>query len=179
MNNLIASLRLLLVTSAVCVVGYTGLFLLLGRTLTPETAEGSLLRTPEGQVVGSRPIAQAFTRDDFFHPRPSDVDHDGAAAGGSNFSPTNPVLLERRPAEGSGPIPQELLTASGSGLDPHITESGARFQAERIAAARNLPTDEIHGLITRHLRRPGGRLLPEPIVNVLELNLELNQMESP
>lgn len=175
MKNLIASLRLLLFTSAVCVAGYTGLFLLLGRTLTPETAKGSLLRTPEGQIVGSRLIAQAFTRDDFFHSRPSDVDHDGAAAGGSNFAPTNPVLLDRPLSQGSGPIPQELLTASGSGLDPHITESGARFQAERIAAARNLQPGDIHDIITRHLRRPGGRLLPEPIVNVLELNLALEE----
>jgi len=175
MTNLLASLRLLLATSLVCVVGYTGLFLLLGRVLTPETAEGSLLRNADGDIVGGRLVAQGFTSEYYFHPRPSAADYDAAGAGGSNLAPTNPAILERDRPEGSGPIPQELLTASGSGLDPHITEAGARFQVDRVAESRGLDSGELNALITEHLRRPGGRLAFEPLVNVLELNLALDQ----
>jgi len=175
MTNLLASLRLLLATSLVCVVGYTGLFLLLGRVLTPETAQGSLIRNAAGDIVGGRLVAQAFTSERYFHPRPSAVDYDAAGAGGSNLSPTNPAILKRNRPEGSGTVPQELLTASGSGLDPHITEAGARFQVERVAEARGLDPEELNSLITAKLRRPGGIFAFEPLINVLELNLALDQ----
>lgn len=175
MKNLLASLRLLLATSLVCVVGYTALFLLLGRVLTPDTAEGSLIRNAEGNIVGSSLVAQAFTSAPYFHPRPSAADYDAAGAGGSNLAPTNPAILERARPTGKGPIPQELLTASGSGLDPHITEAGARFQVDRVAAARGLDPEALNALITDQLRRPGGSFAFAPLINVLELNLALDQ----
>jgi K+-transporting ATPase ATPase C chain len=182
MQSLIASLRVAAATIAVCVIGYTSLILGVARLFTPETADGSLLARADGSLLGSRLIAQKFTQPGYFWPRPSAVDYNGAGAGGSNKSPTSPELTAR--AEGliaqhgatpERPLPPELAAASGGGLDPHLSEHAARYQAARVAAARGLPPERIEALIAEQAFAPGGPLTPDRLVNVLELNLALDR----
>lgn len=168
-----STLRLTLVSIILCMFFYANAILGFARAFVPEKATGSLISNASGQVIGSRFIAQSFTSDRYFHPRPSACDYNGQGAVGSNLSPTNPGLTTRAQAiiQTTGatterPIPADLVTASGSGLDPHITVDAARFQIPRIAAARNLTTDAITGLLPR-----------KPIVNVLELNLALDALK--
>ena len=181
MQSLIAGLRVAGVTIAVCVVGYAGVILGVAQLLTPDTANGSLIRNADGTVVGSRLIAQQFTDPRYFWPRPSAVDYNGAGAGGSNKSPTSPDLTKRAEtliaqygATPENPLPPELVAASGGGLDPHISEHAARYQAGRVANARGLPPSQIEALIREHAFAPGGPLTPARAVNVLELNLALD-----
>lgn len=170
------TLRLTLISIILCMFFYANGVLGFARTFVPEKATGSLVTNEAGQVIGSRLIAQPFTSDRYFHPRPSACDYNGQGAAGSNLSPTNPELTTRAQAiigatgatgaTSERPIPADLVTASGSGLDPHITVEAARFQIPRIAAARNLTADAIDGLLPH-----------APIVNVLELNLALDALK--
>ncbi|MBC2595457.1 potassium-transporting ATPase subunit KdpC [Ruficoccus amylovorans] len=183
MTLLISSLRIVLASLIICVLGYAGLILAIGQAVTPATANGSLITGADGHVVGSRLIAQPFTRADYFWPRPSAVDYDGAGAGGSNLAPTNSALAERAApvlvalgASPEHPAPADLVTASGSGLDPHITEEAAKYQLARVAAARQLAPEQVEALIERLSFTPGGVLTGTPIVNVLELNLALDAL---
>ena len=167
------TLRLTLISIILCMFFYANGVLGFARTFAPEKATGSLITNEAGQIIGSRLIAQAFTSDRYFHPRPSACDYNGQGAVGSNLSPTNlelttraQAIIETIGATKERPIPADLVTASGSGLDPHITVEAARFQIPRIAAARNLTADAITGLL------PHG-----PIVNVLELNLALDALK--
>ncbi|MCB1079062.1 MAG: K(+)-transporting ATPase subunit C [Verrucomicrobiae bacterium] len=182
MNAILTSLRLSAATILICVVGYGAAILALGQTLTPNTANGSLIVRDDGTVVGSRLIAQSFIRPKYFWPRLSAVDYDSASAGGSNLAPTNPALAERAlprlaalGASDSAPAPSDLLTASGSGLDPHISEEAALYQTARIASARGIQTEAIEALVTGAAFSPGGTFTDGRIVNVLELNLALDR----
>jgi K+-transporting ATPase ATPase C chain len=152
-----------------------------------DKANGSLI-TLNGQVIGSELIGQNFTKPEYFHPRPSAAGNDGydaTASGGSNLGPTNKKLIDRVQASVdkfhkenptySGPIPADLLTTSGSGLDPHISPASAEAQAERVAAARGAAVDQIRSLITSHTEGRDLGFLGEPRVNVLLLNLELDR----
>ncbi|MBD8554552.1 potassium-transporting ATPase subunit C [Rhizobium sp. CFBP 8762] len=183
MKTFLASLRITLASMVLCVCGYTGVVWAIGRAVTPQTADGSLIRTPDGKVVGSRQIAQAFTQPRYFWPRPSAVDFNGAGAGGSNKSPTSTDLTDRAAqtvaaygATADNPLPAELAAASGAGLDPHITERAARYQAQRIAQARNMPVDVVSDVIERTAFAPGGPFTPERLVNVLDMNLALDKL---
>lgn len=185
MNIFFGTLRIVLVSMIICVVGYGGLILGIAQTLTPRTANGSLITSPDGQVVGSRQIAQAFSQDRYFWPRLSAVEYDGAGAGGSNLAPTNPALAERAgPALAAfgatleNPVPADLVTASGSGLDPHISIEAARYQVPRVAAARKLDLAQVEALIDRLAFMPGGLLTGSRIINVLELNISLDEIEA-
>jgi K+-transporting ATPase ATPase C chain len=166
----------------VCVVGYSLAILGAARILAPQTAQGSLIVRSDGTVAGSRLIAQKFIQPGYFWPRPSAVDYNGAGAGGSNKSPTSADLTERARgtvaaygATPQNPLPAELAAASGGGLDPHITERAALYQAARVAAARGIPQSEVETLIRQSAAAPGGFLTPDLLVNVLELNLALDQ----
>ncbi len=181
MNMILASIRIVVATMVICVVLYTGALLGIGRVLAPEAAQGSLIVNAEGTVVGSRLIAQKFTAPRYFWPRPSAVDYNAAGAGGSNKSPTSTDVATRAQdlvkafgATAERPLPAELAAVSGGGLDPHITEAGALYQAARVAGARGLPQAEVEELIRQHAYAPGGILTPERLVNVLELNLALD-----
>ena len=183
MQMLITSLRIAAVTIAVCVVGYSAVILGVAQLTTPETAEGSLITTADGRILGSRLIAQGFTEPGYFWPRPSAVNYNAAAAGGSNKSPTSDdltkrakTLLARYGATRDNPLPPELAAASGSGLDPHISEHAARYQAARVASARGLPLNELEALIGQCAFAPGGVLTPDRVVNVLALNLALDRL---
>lgn len=183
MKTFITSLRLVFATMLVCVVGYTAVILALAQTFTPYTAQGSLIRNKNGVVIGSRLIAQSFTNAFYFWPRPSAVDYKADAAGGSNKSPTSPDLTDRAKqliarydATTKNPLPPELAAASGSGLDPNITEDAALYQAARVAKARNIPQSKVEGLIKQQTFSPGSALTPDRLVNVLELNLSLDSL---
>lgn len=176
----IASVRLIIVTFALCAGAYTALILGVAKTFAPDSAEGSLV-TVEGKVVGSRLIAQGFTRPRYFWPRPSAVDYDAIHAGGSNKSPTSSALAERArgivarfDANESRPLPAELAAASGSGLDPDLSERAALYQAARVARARKIPRERVERLIDERAFAPGGAFTPGRLVNVLELNLALD-----
>ncbi|PYE25706.1 K+-transporting ATPase ATPase C chain [Rhizobium sp. PP-CC-3A-592] len=181
METLLSSLRISVATMVICVGGYTGVVWAIGQTAAPDLADGSLITAPDGKVIGSRQVAQAFTQPQYFWPRPSAVDYKADAAGGSNKSPTSKDLTDRATetvaaygATPENPLPAELAAASGAGLDPHITERAARYQAERIAQARNVPVDQVNQLIDTNAFAPGAAFTTDRLVNVLALNLALD-----
>jgi K+-transporting ATPase ATPase C chain len=157
----------------------------IGRVAFPSQAEGSLIRRGDGAIVGSRLIAQNFTRPEYFQPRPSAVDYNAASTGGSNYGPSSPdqlkLVQERLDAvtkqEGvsAGQVPSEMVTASGAGLDPHIPPQAAELQAGRVATARGVPLARIRELIASHTEAPTFGFLGRARVNVLELNLALDE----
>jgi K+-transporting ATPase ATPase C chain len=185
MQSLIASIRLVIATMLICVVGYT-LVILGVAQLVPHTAQGSLITSAEGKVVGSLQIAQNFGQPKYFWPRPSAAGKEGwdaMSAAGSNKSPTSEdltkrakELIERYGATAGNPLPAELTAASGGGLDPHITERAALYQAKRVADARGLPVAQVESMIRGRVFRPGFFLTPDRLVNVLELNLALDAL---
>jgi K+-transporting ATPase ATPase C chain len=141
-----------------------------------------------GKVVGSELIGQSFTKPEYFHGRPSAAGKDGydaANSSGSNLGPTNKALIDRVNADVkkfraenptyTGPIPADLLTSSGSGLDPHISPASAEAQVARVAAARHVTPDQISGLVAKHTEGRQWGVFGEPRVNVLLLNLDLDQ----
>lgn len=156
----------------------------IGRVAFADQAEGSLVRRADGTVIGSRLIAQAFTRPEYFHPRPSGVDYNAASTGGSNYGPLNPDHLEavrtRLDAVTAGEgvkadrVPSEMVTASGAGLDPHIPPSAADLQAARVAAARGVSVERVRTTIQEHTEQPLWGLFGRARVNVLELNIALD-----
>lgn len=175
------SIRVIIFTVLVCSVLYTLMVYAVGRTLAPDSAEGSLVTNAEGQVVGSELIAQKFTRPGYFHPRPSASDYNAAGTAGSNLSPAGEKIRERTAgiigewgATDASPLPADLATASGGGLDPHITLNAARYKAPGVAKARGIPVEEVLGLLDRQAVKTGGIFTPEPLVNVLEINMALD-----
>ncbi len=153
----------------------------------PHQANGSLI-TSGGKVIGSELIGQNFSRPEYFQPRPSAAGSDGydpTSSGGSNYGPTNQKLIDRVKAsvekfrkdnpDYQGPIPADLLTASASGLDPHISPASAEAQAPRVAKARGVAVEQVNRLMAQFTERPDLGILGEPRVNVLRLNLELDR----
>jgi K+-transporting ATPase ATPase C chain len=185
MFSILAAIRVVLATMLICVVGYAFVIWSIAQVVAPETAQGSVITTADGKIVGSRLIAQKFTQPKYFWPRPSAVDYNGAGAGGSNKSPTSEDVKARATeivglygATSANPLPPELAAASGGGLDPHITERAARYQAARVAQARGLPQSVVEAIIAEQAFRPGGFFTPERLFNVLELNLALDRRQA-
>jgi potassium-transporting ATPase KdpC subunit len=188
------ALRALLVLTVVLGLGYPLVVLGVGQLLFPAQANGSLVRV-DGDVVGSSLIGQSFSDADgtplpeWFQPRPSAAGdgYDGGASGGSNYGPENADLIaaidERRAAiaefEGVDPadVPADALTASSSGLDPHISPAYALLQVDRVAEARGLPVDDVRTLVEEHTRGRDAGFLGAPTVNVLELNVALANLD--
>lgn len=184
MNQIITALRLLIITVITCCVAYPLFIMAAGKAIVPYSASGSLLKDADGNIIGSELVAQPFTQPEYLWPRPSAVDYNGAGAAGSNKSPTNPALRDRAMGtlkaygvSASNPIPPDLVTASGSGLDPHITLKGAMFQSGRIAEARGLVEGAVQKVLQENAFVPGGVFAREPIVNVLKANLALDELE--
>ena len=168
----------------------------LAQILFPYQANGSLIER-DGKVAGSALIGQSFTGDQYFRGRPSATTksdpndaakmvaapYNAANSAGSNLGPTNKALIERvqgdvdklRADNGSARVPIDLVTTTGSGLDPHITPAAALFQVPRVAKARNLPEDRVRRLVDRHVEGRWLGLLGEPRVNVLALNMALDR----
>jgi K+-transporting ATPase ATPase C chain len=173
----------LVLTGIVYPLAVTGV----AKVLFPRSAGGSLVTDERGSVVGSELLAQGFERAAYFQPRPSAAGQgwDAQASGGSNLGPTSRELREQAAArldalaranpEAEGVPPVELVTASASGLDPHLSPAAARWQAPRVAAARGVAVDRVRAVVEEHVEDRDLGLLGEPRVNVLLLNLALDR----
>jgi len=177
------ALWMTIVTTILCGIIYPLAVTGAARLFFPKQAGGTMLAT-SGKVVGSKWIGQSFTSPEYFHPRPSAAGngYDPLASSGSNLGPTNHQLADRIQADAAklheenpgAPIPADLLTASGSGLDPEISPEAAYFQVPRVAKGRSISEPEVRALIQKHITPRQWGFLGEPRVNVLELNLALD-----
>lgn len=186
LSQLRAAAVLLAVLTAVVGLLYPVAITAVAQAIFPNKASGSLV-TRDGVVIGSSLIGQNFADPRYFHGRPSATSpapYNAAASGATNLAPTNPALIERvtasveaLKAEANGAaVPMDLVTTSGSGLDPHISPEAAQFQVARVAAARSLPAERLRDLVNAHVESRTLGVLGEPVVNVLALNLALDDL---
>ena len=185
-QNILPAIRL----TIVCMVFFMGIYSLiiwLPAQAAPGKGKGETVLL-NNRIVGWKLLGQKFTDNKYFWSRPSAVDYNAAASGGSNKGPTNPDYLKQvkdridtflvhNPGIQRKDIPSDLVTASGAGLDPHISVEGAYVQVKRVAAARNLYEEKINSLVTKHIDRPLLGLFGTERVNVLELNIELDNLK--
>lgn len=189
MSILRPNLVIFLVMTVIVGVGYPLLTTGIAQGLFPDQANGSLIER-DGKVVGSRLIGQSFTAPEYFWGRlsaTSPTAYNAGASSGSNLGPRNPalaqVLAERLAAlkaadpANTDPVPVDLASASGSGLDPHISVAAAAYQAPRVARARGLPAGAVRDIIQAHTTQPALPVLGEPVVNVLTLNIALDDLQ--
>jgi K+-transporting ATPase ATPase C chain len=183
-KQLITAVLYTLITALILGIGYPLAITGLAHVLFPRQAGGQMI-TRNGEVVGSRLIGQAFTGPTYFHSRPSNAGagYDAGNSSGSNLGPTSKALIDRTQAsvateQGAGavPVPVDLVTASGSGLDPDISPAAAMYQVARVAKARGLSEAAVGDLVKQHVTQRQFGLLGEPRVNVLELNLALDAL---
>ena len=182
-RNLSVAVRFTLITTVVFGLLYPLAVTMFSQWIFPHQANGSLVMK-DGKVIGSKLIAQAFTGDQYFHPRPSAAGsgYDPTSSSGSNLAPTNQALVTRvqqdvaklQKENPGAAIPADLVTTSGSGLDPDISPAAADFQIPRVAKARGISPDDLRRIVARHTQPRQLGLLGEPRVNVLELNLDLD-----
>jgi K+-transporting ATPase ATPase C chain len=183
------AVKMTIVLTLVTGILYPVVMVGLAHLFFPTQANGSLI-VRDGKVVGSSILGQNFSSSRYFHGRPSaagDKGYDAANSSGSNLGPTNKTLIEtvrsrastlreHEPGINHGQIPVDLVTASGSGLDPEITPAGAEIQVPRVAKARGLTEDAVRSIVQTHTRGRGLGILGEPGVNVLQLNLALDDL---
>lgn len=183
-KNLLISVWMTLATTVLLGIVYPLVVTALAQALFPRSANGGLIEAG-GKIVGSRLIGQPFTAPGYFHSRPSaagPAGYDGTQSGGSNLGPTNKALLDRVSASvqttqaenPNVPVPIDLVTTSGSGLDPNISPAAAEFQIPRVARERNMKENDVRMLVTAHTAERQLGFLGERRVNVLELNLDLD-----
>jgi K+-transporting ATPase ATPase C chain len=184
-KNLITAVLMTIATTVLLGILYPLLITGLAQIFFPQQANGELIKAQDGTVVGSRLIGQPFSGPGYFHSRPSAAGaagYDASASSGSNLGPTNAQLIARvngdvtkLQAENPGtPIPVDLVTTSGSGLDPNISLAAAAFQIHRVASERKISETEVAQLVQAHSENRQWGFLGEPRVNVLELNLALD-----
>jgi len=183
-KNLLISVWFTLATTVLLGIIYPLVVTGLAQMLFPKQANGELI-TKGGKLVGSHLIGQPFTAPGYFYSRPSAAGaagYDPTASGGSNLGPTNKALIDRidasvkalQPTNPAAPIPADLVTTSGSGLDPHISPAAAEFQIPRVARERGMSEQDVKMLVQKHTEGRQFGLLGEPRVNVLDLNLDLD-----
>ncbi len=176
----------LFIAICVLVVVYTLFVTFIAQITMPDKANGSLLYV-DGKVVGSELIGQSFTSPGYFHGRPSAVDYDSTESAGSNLGPTSAELMKQvsqrieqvrkeNNLPPDAPVPADLVLASGSGLDPHISVESAMLQVPRVATARELPESEVRMLVDQHIEPLQLGFLGQKRVNVLKLNLALDEL---
>src|SRR5215210_5260332 len=184
-KNLITAILMTIVTTALFGVIYPLAVTGLAQVIFPEKANGQLIKEADGTIIGSRLIGQPFSSPGYFRSRPSAAGvagYDAGASSGSNLGPTNRKLIDRvkadvekLQAENPGrPVPVDLVTTSASGLDPHISPAAAEFQVLRIARERGMTEDELRRVVAAHTAGRQFGFFGEPVVNVLELNLDLD-----
>lgn len=188
LKQFIPGIRTALVLTVLTGLLYPGAVTGLCRLFFHRQANGSLIVT-DGRIVGSSLIGQKFTRPEYFHPRPSAAGPEGynaADSGGSNLGPTSRKLVDRvrkdiekfrkENPDYHGPVPADMVTSSGSGLDPDISPASARAQAPRVAKARSMQLEKVHQMIARFTEPPTFGVFGDPRVNVLQLNLALDRL---
>lgn len=183
-QQLLPAVRMTIVLTVLTGVLYPGVVTGLAHLLFPRQANGSLI-SREGRLVGSELIGQSFSRPEYFQGRPSAANYDGSASSGANLGPTSRKLFDRvkgsiadfrrNNPEHTGALPADLVTASGSGLDPHISPASAEAQVARVATARGADPGEIRRLVQAKTEARDIGLLGEPRVNVLALNLAVDE----
>ena len=201
MRELTVAIRLLVVLTVLTGVVYPLIVTGISQTAFRDKANGSLI-WKDGKIIGSRLIGQSFDDPKYFWSRPSATarfPYNAAASSGSNLGPLNPALVGGKDSEGKdvsgaiadrvtalraagsgdGMVPTDLVTASGSGLDPHISPEAAEFQVVRVAKTRGMTVDTVRAIVKAHTKSPQLGLLGEPVVKVLELNLALDRAPQP
>lgn len=184
-KNLMTAILMTIVTTVLFGLVYPLVVTGLAQVIFPDKANGSLIKREDGTVIGSRLIGQPFSSPGYFRSRPSAAGaagYDAGASSGSNLGPTNQKLIDRvkvevekAQAENPGkPVPVDLVTTSGSGLDPHISPAAAEFQVPRVSRERGMTEDEVRRIVAAHTEGRQFGFLGEPVVNVLELNLDLD-----
>ncbi len=184
-RNLLISIWMTLATTILLGVIYPLVVTAMAQILFPHQANGELIQS-DGKTIGSHLIGQPFVSPGYFHSRPSaagPAGYDGNASGGSNLGPTNKALLDRVSASvaalhaenPNAPVPVDLVTMSGSGLDPDITPAAANFQIPRVARERKMSENDVRSLVLKHTEGRQLGFLGEPRVHVLDLNLDLDQ----
>jgi potassium-transporting ATPase KdpC subunit len=182
-RHFVTALLYTAVTAVILGIIYPLVIAGIARLVFPQKASGQLIQQ-NGVLVGSRIIGQPFTGPASFHSRPSEAGtgYDASASSGSNLAPTSKALIQRvtqsvSSEKGSQPVPVDLVTASGSGLDPDISPAAAYYQVHRVAIARQLSEDSVRRLVDAHITSRQFGFLGEPRVNVLELNLALDALK--
>jgi K+-transporting ATPase ATPase C chain len=186
MKNLLTAILMTIVTTVLLGLIYPLALTGLSQVIFPDNANGQLIKGADGTIIGSRIIGQPFSSPGYFRSRPSAAGangYDAGASSGSNLGPTNQKLIDRIKAdvekvqaENPGkPVPIDLVTTSGSGLDPHLSPAAAEFQVPRVARERRISEEELRRIIVRHTEGRQFGFLGEPTVNVLELNLDLDR----
>jgi len=187
-KNLVTAFLMTIATTILLGVIYPLVVTGVAQLVFRDKANGQIVRR-NGEVIGSRIIAQPFTSAKYFHPRPSFAGtngYDAANSGGTNYAPTNQKLIDRVKADAASlqaenpgqPIPVDLITTSASGLDPEISPAAAEFQVPRVARERGLAESTVRQLVEQHTEQRDLGLFGEPRVNVLELNLALDEMSA-
>jgi len=182
MKNFVTAILITIVTTVLLGLVYPLVVTGLAQVIFPDQANGQLIRRVDGTVIGSRLIGQPFSSPGYFRSRPSAANYDAAASSGSNLGSTNQKLIDRvkadvekLQAENPGkPVPIDLVTTSGSGLDPHLSPAAAEFQIPRVARERGMSEAEVREVVAAHTESRQFGFLGEARVNVLELNLDLD-----
>ncbi|MFJ7754594.1 potassium-transporting ATPase subunit KdpC [Peribacillus muralis] len=185
---MLKNLRLVFVLLLICGVAYPVLMTGLAQLTMPAKAEGSLIKDQSGKLIGSEMIGQSFQDPRYFQGRVSSIEYDAANSGTLNYSPSNEELIDRtkkdiskfleeNPTVDKADIPSDLMTNSGSGLDPNISPDSAKVQVPRIAHERELTIEKVYLLVKKYTRSRSMGLFGEPRINVLELNMALDQLK--